>query len=407
MTQPCYTSGMFGLGKHGPDGRYGAIVDIGSGSVGVAIVASDPDQELPVTIWSTREWTSIRDLEQADAAAKDITAATMNAFLTLGSTGCKAMRAYDKKAKLTDIQVAIAAPWSYTITKTVSTTDEKEFEITESLIEELIETAKSEALAVIDQNDFMQKMGLEVISDATIGVTANGYLMKKPVGQNVKSVSISHLTGVTEQKLMSTIRDAKDQVFTGVNLKSTTFMYHYYLALQALLTESTEVCLVDVTAEAVELGIIRDGILKYVTHMPYGTRSIAREIAAVCDIPKEEAAGYLRSNNTDLIAALSDEKQTKLGAIIATFDERLADLLQRTGDALSIPKTIYLHTDIATEAFFTQRLEKAGYTANSVEHAVHPITSKLFQEKPNEDTALLLSAYVFHKKLHAIGFDAQ
>ena len=28
---------MFGLKKHGPDGRYGAIIDIGSGSVGVGI----------------------------------------------------------------------------------------------------------------------------------------------------------------------------------------------------------------------------------------------------------------------------------------------------------------------------------------------------------------------------------
>lgn len=116
---------MLGLGKHGPDGRYGAILDIGSGSVGVAIVASDPLQKNPEIVWSHRERMLLRDTDTIEQSAKHITTALLNTILTLGSEGIRALRQHEKNSSIETMQVTISAPWSYTITKTVSYTHEE------------------------------------------------------------------------------------------------------------------------------------------------------------------------------------------------------------------------------------------------------------------------------------------
>ena len=73
-------------------------------------------------------------------------------------------------------------------------------------------------------------------------------------------------------------------------------MLVFYCVLRQLAPDTTEVCLIDITHEATEIGIVRDGILKYVTHVPFGTFTIARDIASLCKVPNEEALAYLRGN---------------------------------------------------------------------------------------------------------------
>lgn len=396
---------MFGLGKHGPDGRYGVIVDVGSGSVGIGLIASDPLQAVPEVIWTHRERTAIRDIEQLDDSAKDISTALVNAFLILGSQGFTALRAHDAKAQIDEVQVLISAPWSYTIAKSISSTDEHPFEVTKSLVEELIRRAEKEALALIDTNHIMDTLGLEVVSSATINITANDYTVHEPFGQEVRKITITHLNGVAQKKLLSALTEAVDKVIPDSTVKTSTFMFAYYQTLASLYPDTSEICLIDITAEATELGIVRDGALRYVTHMPYGTYTLAREIAGLCAIPKEEALGYIRSDTVDVTTALSEAKLTELEAIVGAYEEKLSDLFSRTGDTLAIPKTLFVHTDSATESFFKQRIAAATSKPHKSDHAIHFITSKLFENPGNFDSALLLSAYVFHKKLTDHTFD--
>ena len=388
---------MLSLGKHGPDGIYGAVVDVGSGSVGVAIVASEPKQSAPEIIWSHRELTNIKDIESLQAASKDITTAIINAFLELGSKGGKALRKYDPKASITDIQVTISAPWSYTISKTVSFEDKETFKVTTTLFEDLETTAKKEIQAVLDSNEVMKKLGLQVVAESTRNVTANGYLINEPNDQMVTTLSLSHIDAVCEERMITVIEDAKEKVFPRADLRINTFANTFYNTLTHLNPESTEICLVDITAEATELGIVRDSTLQYVTHIPYGTHTLAREISGLCGIPKSEALAYIRNPESTVSIQLPDAKRLEFTAIIKAYEEKLADLFKRTGDSLSIPKTIYLHTDVATESFFKDRITGATQQSTKTSHAIHLITSKLFATAQTSDTAILLSAFVFHK----------
>ena len=387
---------MFGIGKHGPDGKYGAIIDIGSSSVGVAIIASDPLQADPEFIWSHREQMKPKNTDTLETAAKNITTALINAFLAVGASGIRALTEHEKNAHISVLQVAISAPWSYTITKSVSCAQKEPFVITKALVEDLITTAQNQAIEAIDENDFMHKLGLETITRATINIAVNDYNVEDPYKQKAQSLTISHTSVISQQHLLSALEEGSEKVLPKAELERYSFMLIFYCVLKKMTPDTKEVCLVDITSEATEIGIVRDGVLKYVTHAPFGIHTIARDIATLCKIPFEEALSYLQGS-TELDKTLSPMVQEELAIILDTYVEKMSELFLRTGDKLAIPRPLFIHTDTRTEKFFSEHIKKAATKATTTEHGVHLVTRKLYKETSVEDTALLLSAHFFHK----------
>jgi Tfp pilus assembly PilM family ATPase len=170
--------------------------------------------------------------------------------------------------------------------------------------------------------------------------------------------------------------------------------------------------LVDITYESTEIGVVRDGVLTYVTSTPLGSFSLAREIAEVLAVPVEEAYGYLNSNSLDVfLQNHSESKKDKVHEIINSYQERLAKVFTETGDALSIPRRIYLHGNLKTEPFFAKVVQTAATSVTKCEHAIYPVTTEIINkhygskdpalaEIEKNDTALLISAQFFHTKVH-------
>lgn len=382
--------------KNKSDIRYGLVVDVGSGSVGAALVSSDPSQKNPQIIWSHRERMAIKRETDLPNTAKNITAALVNCLLSVSSEGMKALKEHNKKASLKTIQIAISAPWSYTVNKTVSYSKEEPYEITKKLVRELTQVAEQQALEVIDENKVIEKLGLTTITKATVDISANGYHVQEAYGQCANHISISHISAIAQKHLLDAITETTDKVFPNVNLERYSFMLVYYCVLQRLAPDTTEICLVDVTFEATEIGIIRDGILRYSTHCPFGAYTLAREIAQACDIPEAEALGYLRGNKA-LESNLGPEKLANLRSVVESYEKSVAALFRRTGDQLSIPRPVFIHTDARSENFFADSIKKAAAQATKTEHGIHLVTSKFLEEDTHNDSAILLSAHFFHK----------
>lgn len=392
---------MLGLSKHGPDGRYGAIMDIGSGSVGVALIVSDPLEENPMIIWSHRERMVNRDHTNLAAAEKDITTTIVNATLELSNTGLRVLRQYDNKAEVGEFVVNISAPWSYTVARTASVNAEHPFTVTKKLVSEMTQKAVDIAKETIKESELASKYNIEIVSNETVSMTANGYKTSDPYDNEVRKLSLSQLVGVSQLKILETITDVHQKVLPKTELITNTFMSTYYRAILDLNPDLIEVCLVDLTAEGTELGVVREGILNHTSHIPAGIYSLGREISLLLDIPREEAMGYFKDSASDITKSLSSSKKSKLDEIFENYQQSLVELFHQTGDALSIPKTILLHTDNNTESFFAEQIKIAAKTATNTTHAIHFVNTKFFSSITANDTALLLSAYVFHKKLHS------
>lgn len=399
---------LFNIGRTAE--RYGAIIDIGSGSVLVAIVHSHPKHEHPQIVWSHREHAPLRNIDSIDQSEKAVMTALVSASMSLDAEGRRALYEYDEKAKLTELQCSIAAPWSYTVTKTINYTQEEEFTVSKDLIEDLTESVQKQIGEELQQNEALQNLGLDIITSGTMDVITNGYRIKDPKGQKAQAVILSHANVVAQHYLIDAIAEMRDKLFTETELRKVSFILMMFMITRELLPEEYDVCLIDVTFEATEIGVVRDGTLSYCTHTPFGAFSLAREIAEITSVPLHEAFGYLHTEKPySFMDSLPDKQKSEVKQVFEAYIEKVTALFKETGDTLSIPKRISLHSDLKSETLFLDLIEKAAKRSIKTDPRIIAISKEIIRQTYAEstknapktmpsDTALLLSAQFFHKR---------
>ena len=406
---------LFSFG--GKKDRFGIIIDVGSGSVLTAIVHSNKAKKYPIIIWAHREHIALKKINDVDQSAKAVMSALMSASIKLDSEGRKKLSEYAPSAKLTVVQCSIAAPWSYTVTKTVSLKNDESIEISEHFIEELIYTAQQQVEEDLRKHSDKLNISLEIIAKATMDLLSNGYRVKQPEGELAKAISLTHATVVAQKYIMDGLTEVQQKLFTSSSLNSVSFILMLYCTVRSIEPHTDDVCLIDITDEASEIGIIRDGSLKYSTHMPYGMFTLAREISEAAKVPLSEALGHMRAKDiAGLKERLPVSSHDKLTLIFDRYIEELADLLNETGDSLSIPKKVYLHIESSFEPLFTHLAERATRSATKIDHVVSSVAKELLPKDQKDeiakhvgdyvhDTALLLNAEFFHTKKHCLDFN--
>jgi len=388
---------MFGFSSS--DHRSAIVVDVGSSSVGVAIICIHLD-DTAENIWEHREYCLIRDNPDTKTHLKQIKTALTNAFLELGHVGLKALRESGHSTNIDEIQAIFAAPWSYTITKTISLKDEHPFEVTNELIEELVESAKTQSKLVLGTNQIANALGLEITHGDVISIVINDYPVIEPVGQEGRAVSLSYVETAISREVSNTLIDVVDKFFPKAKLTQYSFMYAFYLTMRNLRPNTSEICLIDVTGEATEIGIVREDVLRYTTYTSAGTYTIARDIAQAGNVPKEEAYAYMKEGFEEMLERLPKRFQDSVASVVENYSDNVSAMFMRTGDTLSIPKTIFMHTDARTEDFFVNQLEQAAFKATGKKHTIHPVTAKVLGTPVKQDTALLVAMNFLANKEH-------
>ncbi len=389
---------MFGLHSKSNEYTCGLIIDIGSGSVAATIVISDPEEKDPEIIWTKREYILIKDITSVTAPLEEIQTSIITVFLQL-QEGLKKLHKLHPKIPITHIQTTISAPWNYIATKTIVLNDEKPFEVNQKLIGQLSKTAERDVHKKMSQNEILQNTELEIIDSATIHITVNGYPMTKLENVQSKNVCVTHMVAMTYKKILSTLEDSINKMLPRAKLTIHSFMYIFYQIIREKEPNISEFCLIDITSEATEIGIVREKALTQVTNNAFGTYSIIREIAALCNIPKEEVLTYIRGGEHFIEAKLTEAKKEELNCILEAYQDKVAELFKRTGDTLAVPQTIFLHCDQATENFFKRQIEAAMKKAANQDCEIHLITSELFNDINTSDTAILLSTAYFHRTI--------
>jgi len=193
-------------------------------------------------------------------------------------------------------------------------------------------------------------------------------------------------------------------------------MLMFHCIIRELYNQMSEYCLVDITYEATEIGVVRGGILRYCTHTPIGISTLARTLVTVLNIPLEEAYAFLKEPyHTRAMETMSEAKLAEVAVVFDEYQKNLAKLFTETGDKLSIPKILFMHGDHQTEEFFGRQLEAAAKKATGSTHAVHGVSSELLtknytaEEKKalltvSSDTAMVVAAQFFHKQHHCNDF---
>lgn len=401
---------LFSIGKKSE--RFGVIVDVGSGSAMAAIVHSSEADPSPTIVWYVREHSPLKNINAISESAKSVNSSLMNALLLLDSDGRKALNAYRPDAKISELQCTVSAPWSHTVTKKINYTQEEPFEITSELIEELERTAEEKTTTELNGDAELAKLDLKVVAKTTMALTANGYRTIKPEGEFSPTVSLTHGSVVVQQYLIDSIDDMRSKLFPSAESKIISYMLALYCVAKDLYPAAQETCLVDVTYEATEIGIVREGSLQYTDHISFGLFSLAREISEITKAPLVETFKYLHGDTPyAFLETITAGQKDDVETVFESYIDRLALLFKKTGDSLSIPKQLIVNTDAASEVLLKGLLEKAVKRAVKTNPVIYMVSKKLVIEKDNEDdtdpvdTAALIAARFFHKRQHCLTFE--
>ena len=390
-------------------GRIGLVIDLGSGSAMVALVASRAGETEPDVLWSKREIVPLKNIDNLHESSKSVVTALVNVLLDFETSGRQALEAYAPGAKVQSIQCSVAAPWSYTVSKEVVYKNDDSFEVTEELLETLIETAEKQAAETLKEQEVVNKLGLSITVRTTLHTLLNGYRVENPYGKQAKVLSLIHASVVVHSYLLDALEEVTEKMFGNVPVTVYSYALIYNCVARELFSADYNLALVDVTYEATEFTIVREGVLRYVTHTPFGLYSLARELAAITGDPIHETIMHLESSKFDKYIELQTKKrQVEIEKLCNAYIARLTELFKETGDDLAAPRHIVIHTEAKYESLFESFVTKASKQASRISPVVQPITAVLRKrflaagQAPKSDTAKLLAIDFFHADRHCL-----
>ncbi len=374
----------------------GAIIDIGSGSVGIAIILSDKKNNTLETVWSHREYMLIKDAADSRTLQSGISTALINALLEFGSSGLQTLGTHSRGYSIEVIQTTFSAPWSYTATRTVRYNADTAFIVDEDFVDDLLQASEKQEQEQHEKNEELRKRELQIVSKYVVQVALNEYIVHNPYNKKATAISITLATATVQEKLLQTVEHSCQKIIPKAVFDHHSFMDLFYQTLRYLKPNTSEICIVDITNEATEIGIVRDDVLCSVHFAPVGLYDISRSVAQACGIPNEEAFSLLKNDASHVANTYSATAKEKIDKIFQSYEESISQLFLNTDDSLSIPKTIFLHTSTNTDEFFSERIKNAALKATGHECAVHLVTKEFFSDINIHDSALALSAYFFH-----------
>ncbi len=166
-----------------------AVFDIGSGSVGGALVEIPSDKnELPTIISSTR----VEIVEREDL---DFNLFLKDMILALGFA---ARNIYNsKKGAPDEIVCVLASPWYISETRLIKMSRDNSFTFTTKIVDELLAKELS-SLDSLYKAKYGETESLpEVIENPVVGVSLNGYHISDPLGKKTRSIEMNMVISIS------------------------------------------------------------------------------------------------------------------------------------------------------------------------------------------------------------------
>ncbi len=378
--------------KHNKKTTGGIVIDIGSGSVAVAIVQTSPAGEPAKILWSHREYALKKAQSGTIVLMREVNTALINALLELSSNGLRSSDYTDSGVELGLIQVTLCAPWAHTATKTILCKKDEPFTVSKTVIQDLVHTSNEQTKT---EKEALSELGFETISEAVTEILLNGYAVLKPLDAVASEVNLSVMTSAVQKKMLEAVAESCEKILSGIPIEFLSFMGVLHKTLQHCKSNTVEICIIDVTDEATEIGFVRDDVLRYATHKTAGLRTLAFALSKELEITDEEAYSLLKRTSEEIKGVYKEAEVTRIMSLFTEFEAELTLLLSDSNDDLSIPQSIFLHTDIDTEAFFIERITNAVAKLSTNKKTIHLINEQLLDGIQARDSALAVCAYYF------------
>lgn len=326
-----------------------AIFDIGSGSVGGALVKIPlTGKDLPVIIKSARtEITSRKDFDY-NLFLKDMNIALNKTVTSL----------YNKKSGAPkEIICVLASPWYTSEVRTIKISKNSSFIFSYHLADELIKKEISNLnKSHKDKYDILKNMPV-IIEQHITSVSLDGHLTSNPLNKRCKSCEMNMLISLAPQLCLEKIQDTLSKTFHHIPVTFSSFPLSAYLAVRDKYIDEDSYLLVDVSGEITDITVVIKGVLKSVLSFPFGKKVFLKHISSKLYIESRDAEELFKLYNDD---NLSVELIRKLSPVLKFLEESwgqsFINCIKSLPNFLLFPSTVFLTADDDVKKLFSNVL---------------------------------------------------
>lgn len=348
-----------------------AIFDIGSGSVGGALVSFPIDTtEIPVIKKSFRT-----DINYTSDKI-NVGLFTNSMLKALHST---ADGLFQGKIGAPDrIVVVVASPWYSSETRMVKMTKEIPFIFTHKIADDLLD---KELKSITLDNTKKTKTiynELEIMEHHIMDVSLNGYEVLDPIGMRTKSVEMNMIFSFSQKLFLDKIRKEIIKTFNDIPVYFSSFIVASYFAVRDKYVSPDSYLLLDIGGEVTEVGIVSKGILKASLSFPFGKKTFYKYICTKLEIELRDAKEIISLYNS---GDMSSEQKTKyellFKSIESSWSEAFRECIGGLPHVLALPSTVFLTADSDILNWFTSVVSNEEYIQSmTIDHKCTVVSLK-------------------------------
>lgn len=288
------------------------IFDIGSGSVGAAVISLEKNSK-PYIKYVKRVPLPTKERIQA----RTLVTETLNAIKEI-SADIRNERKHAHK-----IALVLSSPWHISHTKTVSVTKDEPFTITNSLINEITE-AETEKITKEQDAD------LKLVESNVANVKVNGYSTLLPQGKIANKLDLSLYVSLAPLSFLNKIENEIQKSFSVKSISYHSFPFISLSTIQKIFHEDQDFIFIDIAGEITDVAAVRNGVMMGTASFPVGINTLVRKVSDRFKITPDLAFSFVKIFSEGKTTKDLAEQINKLA--LAVKEEWLAYFHQVAGD---------------------------------------------------------------------------
>lgn len=252
------------------------VIDVGSGSVGAAGISLHKGGK-PRIDYTKRIFFTPKERVQA----KTLETETLNAIKEIAAD----LRKEGKHAE--KVALVLASPWYNSQTKIVSIEKDEPFTVTNSFIDEIIETETSRILEKQDDD-------MKLIESSVANIKINGYSTFAPQGKAADKIDLSLYVSFGPASFLEKIEEEIEKSFSVKNILHDSFPFVAISTIQRIFHSDKDFIFIDIASEITDLVVVKDGSIIGTASFPVGINTLIRKVADRFKITPDLALSFVK-----------------------------------------------------------------------------------------------------------------
>lgn len=321
------------------------IIDIGSGSVGTAIISISPDINIvPKILYTNRKeikyyggLNSRRFLFSMITALEGALSDIQKDFILKS-----------KNIKINNIHCFFSSLWHVSQMRVLKSESGKEIKITKSIIDKMIEDGekKFESYQTKNGETNFSADNVQIIEKKIMQIKLNGYETSDPYHKEAKTVEMNFFISSVSQNIVRIFEESLFRFFNDTKIYYHTFVNSVFTTLRDLNSSLDDYIFLDISGEITEVTVVKNGVLFDSVSFPFGKNTMIRRLSETLETSKEEALSRVSLYKSDNIVEFSKNKISKEIDIVMDEWHRLLDLsIKKLLSSIALPQVVFFMSD--------------------------------------------------------------